>query len=91
MVQGVIYTIGKKEIEALDILEDVPLGIYTRETFKVITEDDDCYKVDLYYLAIPKEPFIPSIKYLGYMIKGTKAHGINKARINYQEKLPTET
>ncbi|MGY8984594.1 MAG: gamma-glutamylcyclotransferase family protein [Sphingomonadales bacterium] len=48
MVQGVIYTIGKKEIEALDILEDVPLGIYTRETFKVITEDDDCYKADLY-------------------------------------------
>jgi len=48
MVQGVIYTIGKKKIEALDILEDVPLGIYTRETFKVITEDDDCYKADLY-------------------------------------------
>ena len=48
MVQDVIYTIGKKEIEALDILEDLPLGIYNRETFKVITEDDDWYNAGLY-------------------------------------------
>ncbi len=33
MVYGVLYYITKKEMDALDILEDVPLGIYKRETF----------------------------------------------------------
>lgn len=87
MVQGVIYTIDKKEMEALDILEDVPLGIYNRETFKVIAQDGTWYNADLYYVANPKGPFIPSLKYLGYMIKGAKAQGINQPWIDYLEAL----
>lgn len=87
MVQGVVYTIDKKEMEALDILEDVPLGIYNRETFKVVAPDGTWYNADLYYVANPKGPFIPSIKYLGYMIKGAKAQGINQPWIDYLEAL----
>lgn len=91
LVEGVVYTIDKKEMEALDILEDVPLGIYNRETFKVIAKDGTWYNADLYYVANPKGPFTPSLKYLSYMIKGAKAQGINKPWINYLEALRDET
>lgn len=90
MVQGVVYTIDKKEMEALDILEDVPLGIYNRETFKVISPDGKWYNADLYYVANPKGPYTPSLKYLGYMIKGAKAQGINQPWIDYLEALRDE-
>ena len=90
LIEGVVYTIDKKEMEALDILEDVPLGIYNRETFKVISPDGKWYNADLYYVANPKGPFIPSLKYLGYMIKGAKAQGINQPWIDYLEALREE-
>ena len=91
MIQGVVYTIDKKEMDALDILEDVPLGIYNRETFKVIATDGTWYNADLYYVANPKGPYTPSVKYLGYMIKGAKAQGINQPWIDYLEVLRDET
>ena len=90
MVQGVVYTIEKLEMEALDILEDVPLGIYKRETFKVVGEDGTWYNADLYRVVNPKGPFTPSVKYLGYMIKGAKAQGINQPWIDYLESLREE-
>jgi hypothetical protein len=34
MVHGVIYEVEGREIEALDILEKVPLGVYKREGFQ---------------------------------------------------------
>ncbi|MDP6033077.1 MAG: gamma-glutamylcyclotransferase family protein, partial [Candidatus Marinimicrobia bacterium] len=43
MVYGVMYYITKKEMDELDILEDVPLGIYKRETFQVLGEDGKWY------------------------------------------------
>jgi len=90
MVQGVVYTIEKLEMEALDILEDVPLGIYKRETFKVVAEDGTWYNADLYRVVNPKGPFTPSVKYLGYMIEGAKAQGINQPWIDYLESLREE-
>ncbi len=90
LVQGVVYTIEKPEMDALDILEDVPLGIYNRETFKVIAPDGTWYNADLYRVANPKGPFTPSIKYLGYMIKGAKAQGINQPWVDYLEALRAE-
>ena len=90
LVEGVIYTIDKKEIEALDILEDVPLGVHIRETFKVISPDVKWYNAYLYYVAEPKGPFTPSIKYLGYMINGAKVQGINQPWIDYLEALREE-
>ena len=90
MVQGVIYTIEKSEMEELDVLEDVPLGIYKRETFKVVSKNGTWYNADLYRVVNPKGPFTPSVKYLGYMIKGAKAQGINQSWIDYLEALRTE-
>lgn len=77
MVYGVLYYIPKKEIEELDILEDVPLGIYTRETFQVLGDDGNWYAGDLYRVAEPKGPYEPAKQYLDLMITGGKEHGIN--------------
>jgi gamma-glutamylcyclotransferase (GGCT)/AIG2-like uncharacterized protein YtfP len=77
MIYGVLYWIPKKEIEALDILEDVPLGIYKRETFQVLGEDDVWYSADLYRVTEPKGPYEPASKYLDLMIAGSTEHNIN--------------
>ena len=77
MIYGVLYWIPKQEIEELDILEDVPLGIYKRETFQVLGEDGVWYAADLYRVTEPKGPFAPAKKYLDLMIAGATEHGIN--------------
>lgn len=77
MIYGVMYYITKKEMDALDILEDVPLGIYKRETFQVLGEDGKWYAADLYRVTNPKGPYEPAKKYLDIMIAGATEHGIN--------------
>ena len=77
MIYGVLYWIPKKEIEELDILEDVPLGIYKRETFQVLGEDGQWYAADLYRVTEPKGPYEPASKYLDLMIAGSTEHDIN--------------
>ena len=78
MIYGVMYYIPKKEMDELDILEDVPLGIYKRETFQVLGEDDKWYEADLYRVNEPKGPYEPAKKYLDLMISGATEHNINK-------------
>lgn len=86
MIYGVLYYIPKREMEELDILEDVPLGIYNRETFQVLGEDDKWYAADLYRVAEPKGPFEPASQYLDLMIAGGKEHNINPEWIATLEK-----
>ena len=81
MIYGVLYYIPKSEMEELDILEDVPLGIYSRETFQVLGEDGKWYAADLYRVSEPKGPFTPARQYLDLMIAGATEHGINAAWI----------
>ena len=87
MVYGVMYYIKKKEMEALDILEDVPLGIYNRETFQVLGEDGEWYAADLYRVSEPKGPYKPAKKYLDLMIAGAIEHNINKAWLKTLKKM----
>lgn len=77
MIYGVLYYIPKSEMEELDILEDVPLGIYSRDTFQVLGEDGKWYAADLYRVTEPKGPFEPARQYLDLMIAGATEHGIN--------------
>ncbi len=77
MVYGVLYDIDEAELDALDILEDVPLGIYLRETFLVLGEDGRFHHADLYRVAHPDGPYTPSAKYVDYMITGAQEHQIN--------------
>jgi gamma-glutamylcyclotransferase (GGCT)/AIG2-like uncharacterized protein YtfP len=78
MIYGVMYYIPKKEMDELDILEDVPLGIYKRETFQVLGEDGKWYGADLYRVSEPKGPYEPAKKYLDLMISGATEHNINE-------------
>ena len=87
MVYGVMYYITKNEIEALDILEDVPLGIYKRETFQVLGDDGKWYAADLYRVSEPKGPYRPAKKYLDIMIAGAIEHNINKAWLETLKKM----
>lgn len=38
-VEGIVYDIDRNEIEDLDILENVPEGMYRRDTFLVYGDD----------------------------------------------------
>lgn len=90
MVYAVLYWISKKEMEALDILEDVPLGIYKRETFQVLGDDGKWYAADLYRVTDPKGPYTPSKQYLDIMIAGATEHKINKDWIARLKKARSE-
>ncbi len=73
-VEGIIYDVTEEEIAEMDILEDVPLGLYKRETFMVQGKDGKWELADLYRVCNPKGPYTPSKKYVGYMLEGMKEH-----------------
>jgi hypothetical protein len=73
----VIYEIPEKELLELDILESVPQGLYNRETFLVLGENDEWQKTDLYRVAEPKGPFRPARSYVDLMLDGAKLHGLD--------------
>ena len=81
MVHGVIYAVAEAEIKALDILEDVPLGIYRRDTFWLLAEDGRWQSADLYQVAEPAGPYTPSAHYLDYMIAGAREHSLPQAYV----------
>jgi len=87
MIYGVLYYIPKNEMDELDILEDVPLGIYARETYQVLGEDGNWYAADLYRVTNPKGPFEPAKQYLDLMIAGATEHDINSAWIATLRKM----
>ena len=77
LIHGVLYDIDPAEIEALDILENVPEGIYKRETFLVLGEDGNWHQGDLYRVANPSGPYTPAKQYLDWLIAGAKEHQID--------------
>ena len=77
LIHGVLYDIDEAEIEALDILENVPEGIYTRETFLVMGEDGNWHSGDLYRVANPAGPYKPAKQYVEWMITGAQEHNID--------------
>ncbi len=74
-VEGIIYEVAEEEIAEMDILEDVPQGLYKRETFMVLDKEGKWEKADLYRVCTPKGPFKPSKKYVGYMLEGMHEQG----------------
>ena len=76
MIRGVLYDVEESELIAMDILEDVPQGVYLREPFFVLGEDGNWYHADLYRVAHPDGPYTPSKKYVDFMVAGAKEHGI---------------
>lgn len=74
LVHGIIYEIPKAEILELDILEDIPLGLYKRETFLVMDERGEWQRADLYRVVKPEGPFDPAPQYVDMMIEGATEH-----------------
>ena len=81
LLHGVIYDISEKEILELDILEDIPLGLYRRDTYLVLGDDGAWHHADLYRVVTPTGPYEPAIQYLDYMINGATDHGLDPAYI----------
>lgn len=77
LVRGVIFEVDAAEIEALDILEDVPEGLYMRDTFLVLDEDGQWQSADLYRVANPSGPYVPAKQYLDMMVDGARQHGLD--------------
>ena len=77
LIRGVIYDIALDEILALDELENVPEGIYRRDTFLVLGEDNVWHEADLYRVTSPDGPFTPSIQYVDLMVAGASQHNLD--------------
>lgn len=75
LVRGMLFTIPTREIEALDLLEDVPRGLYQRQGYLVLGEDGKWHCAQLYRVAKPEGPFTVSDQYLDYMIEGAREQG----------------
>ena len=76
-VYGVLYDIAEEELLALDVLENVPEGIYRRDRFLVMREDNQWVAADLYRVSNPDGPYTPAKSYVDYMVAGAKEHGID--------------
>ena len=76
MVRGVLFTIPSAEIEALDVLENVPEGLYRRDGFLVHAEDGEWKTAQLYRVAKPEGPFAPAKQYVAWMVEGAREHGL---------------
>lgn len=87
LVRGVIYEIPEEEIEILDRAEGVPQGLYKRETFLVVGEDNDLHRAELYRVVEPGGPFTPARSYIEDMIEGAKEHSLDPDYIKTLEKL----
>ncbi|MCW4048249.1 MAG: gamma-glutamylcyclotransferase [Candidatus Bathyarchaeota archaeon] len=77
LVHGVIYEVPEEELLEMDIIESVPQGLYSRETFMVLDEYGEWEKGDLYRVTDPKGPFTPSRSYVELMLSGAKQHGLD--------------
>lgn len=89
IVRGVIYDVPDEEMITLDKVEGVPEGIYFRQTIIVIDEQGNPIKAATYRTTNPKGPYKPRRKYLSFMIKGAKEHGLNEEYIKELEKIET--
>lgn len=84
LVKGVIYEVLESELEALDVLESVPEGIYRRDTYFLMGEDGRWQRGDLYRVSTPTGPYTPSNEYVDFMIEGAREHGLDA---DYVEQL----
>jgi len=76
IVHGVLFTIPRAEIEALDILENVPDGLYTRDTFVMLDTAGAWRRAELYRIVTPEGPFAPAEQYIDWMLEGAREHGL---------------
>ena len=87
MVRGVMYEIPLREVKELDILEDIPKGLYRRDTFLVLGEDGQWHPAEVYRVVNPSGPYEPAAQYIDMMIEGAREHDLDALYIEYLESL----
>ena len=87
LVHGIVYRIERAEMDALDELENVGEGLYRREEFLVLGDDDAWHKADLYRVARPAGPFAVAPEYLAYMLEGAREHDLPSDYVTRLEAL----
>ncbi|MBN33324.1 MAG: hypothetical protein CMM46_00840 [Rhodospirillaceae bacterium] len=74
LVHGAIYAIRRTELDTMDQLENVNKGLYLRQTFCVLGEDQTWHLADFYRVAQPAGPSPPAASYLALMLQGAAEH-----------------
>ena len=72
IVRGVLYEVTQREMEEKDVAENVPQGLYVRETYLVLGEDKRWHSADLYRCAKPTGPYTPARSYVELMLEGAE-------------------
>lgn len=88
-VWGVLYEITEKELLALDHFEGVPRGEYRRERVRVDTEELGNVEAVVYVSTRCAEKLKPRAKYLRYLLRGAKEHGIPENYIKLLATIPS--
>ncbi len=76
LVHGVLFAIPSAEIEVLDVLENVPDGLYTRDSFLMLDAAGEWRRAELYRIVTPEGPFAPAEQYIEWMLEGAREHGL---------------
>jgi gamma-glutamylcyclotransferase (GGCT)/AIG2-like uncharacterized protein YtfP len=87
IVRGVICNISRAELEALDVMEQVPQSVCVRHTFLVQGEDRKLHEAFLYLPGKMKDPVTPSKGYVDLMLKGAREQGLEPGYVSRLESL----
>ncbi|EPJ45101.1 MAG: hypothetical protein OFPII_30210 [Osedax symbiont Rs1] len=87
MVHGALFETTEEEMIALDTMEGIYVGDYSRKTFLALGEDGKWYPSELYQVIDPQGPFKPSESYVKGMLEGAKELELDADYIKVIEKM----
>lgn len=87
ITHGVLYDISEKEMQHLDMIEEVPEGNYFRETVVVVDQQGKYQQADIYRTSHPQGPFQSSQAYVHHMLKGARDHHLPQAYLEELQRL----
>ena len=83
-VEGAVYELSDRDLDALDGYEGVADNEYTRTAVQVTLPNGDRVNAITYQAnPQPDGPFTPSLRYLRAILKGARQHGLSPQWIKY--------
>lgn len=89
VVYGLIYAMSSEDLERLDEIESPNNDAYSREEIEINTLVNDsvpCFT----YIAQSKGSFLPTEKYLNWIIQGAIEGGLPEGYISYLKSIKTK-
>lgn len=87
VVEGVVYQLSARQIKILDGYEGAP-GLYTRMIERYKGKDLQVYvSINPQYTQQQVKNILPSLEYLGYMMRGCEANGLVRTRKLCQDQM----